>query len=280
MSTSRHGINLGPGPAPVTDAQWQQRLTQVLDQLANVGQHIAISVTGAAPGHLESVRIDLTGVQLQGPDDVARDSLTTSPAGAAEPVRIGDLTIAAHPLYALGAPAEVDLRLRNVEVGLVTDDAGELWVVQDEVADANDTSGNGRVSVLREDAVRLATEVATTHLAELGLTLRSVDAQLRTPTSRQLEIEVRASVRKGILSAPVQLIAEASVDGQMVARVGHVEASSPNPLVRALLGAARGKIERISGRQLDLNGQLPPWFRLIDLQLEAGENLVAQARFG
>jgi hypothetical protein len=47
-----------------------------------------------------------------------------------------------------------------------------------------------------------------------------------------------------------------------------------------LLGAARGKIEEVAGRRIDLAEALPPGVRLADVTLEVGDQVVLTARLG
>ena len=72
---------------------------------------------------------------------------------------------------------------------------------------------------------------------------------------------------------------EAEVDSGMVARIGEIQARSGNPLVSLVLVVVRKKLARYTDTTIDLNAQMPPGLRLVDLSMDAGKEFTAQVRF-
>jgi len=118
-----------------------------------------------------------------------------------------------------------------------------------------------------------------TELQNLGLTLASLDVELESAGPRSVTLHGFARVRKGILSASVRATGTAEVDARMVLTVRDLELSSRNPVVAALLLAARGELAKAEGHQVDLVSDLPPGVRLADVRVDVGETLAVTARF-
>jgi hypothetical protein len=92
-------------------------------------------------------------------------------------------------------------------------------------------------------------------------------------------LRVDAAIKKGMfLSARVQATASVSIDANMVLSVRDVQLASGNPLVSALLGTVRGRVDAATSRDIDLAEKLPDGVRLADVRLDVGRELVVSAR--
>jgi hypothetical protein len=117
-------------------------------------------------------------------------------------------------------------------------------------------------------------------LSSQGVTLTDLDVQIDAHGQRAASLRVDAKIRKGFLAAGVVGSASASVGDDMVLTVGDVQLTSGNPLVAAMLGMVRSKVEAMANRRVDLQAALPPGVRLTDVRLDAGEQLVLTGRLG
>ena len=116
-------------------------------------------------------------------------------------------------------------------------------------------------------------------LQQQGITLTALDLDLVSQGPRAATLRVDAAIKKGVfLSARVQATASVSVDENMVLAVRDVQLGSGNPLVAALLGTIRGKVEAATSRDIDLAEKLPDGVRLADVRLDVGREIVASAR--
>jgi hypothetical protein len=64
----------------------------------------------------------------------------------------------------------------------------------------------------------------------------------------------------------------------MVLAVRDVQLASGNPIVAALLGTIRGRVDAATSRDINLAEQLPDGVRLADVRLDVGQELVVSAR--
>ncbi len=146
--------------------------------------------------------------------------------------------------------------------------------------DAHPVAGHARVAVPRAGLVATVHGLLAVSLQSQGIQLSDLDVQVDSRGPRAAGLRIDAKIRKGFLSAAVTATASASVDDAMVLAVGDVQISSGNPLVAAMLGAVRGRVEAAGNRKIDLAAALPQGVRLSDVRLDVGEELVITARLG
>lgn len=244
---------------------------------------IRISVTPETPELVRRIAVDLSGFQVNESDfdDVTEpDYGTAPPAEGGEQVTIEHVEIVGRPVYVEGVAVDLRLNLHNVAMVLVRDSGGDLWALEDPDRSREALAGDAYVSTAVDDVVAYAQRTVMAEAKEAGVTITSLEVDVRTPDPRRLVLQASARVRKGIFGAPVQLSLEASVNNDMIATVGDVRARSGNPIVGLVLAVIRGKLDSYTHRTYDLNEELPPWFRLVDLSLSGGDTIAVQARFG
>ncbi|MFB8228320.1 hypothetical protein [Cellulosimicrobium sp. NPDC055967] len=284
-------LPLGTAPRPTTAAELLARLRPALLGL------LGPTVEGADRARLDAdldgpdvsrLDVDLTGVRVRvGSQGAARSAEHASGRSSrdVEDVRSREdavlrrVRVDAHPLLVEDVPVDVVAEAEGLRFRWVEDTAGGLGVEGVEPDDAAPLTGHVRVAAPRDAIVATARRLVATELQNLGLTLASLDVELESAGPRRVTLRGFARVRKGILSASVRATATAEVDARMVLAVRDLELSSRNPVVAALLVAARGDLAKVEGRQVDLVSDLPPGVRLADVRVDVGETLAVSARF-
>jgi hypothetical protein len=281
--TSAHLLPLGPAPRPATGDDLAARLRALAARTAGPGvvgldrARVAAKLDGADVAVLEA---DLSGVafgaQHRAPDVTWRPGTVT----AREAATVRRLRVDAHPLTAVDLPVDVTAEAEGLRFAWVEGSDGQVGAELVEPDDAHPVSGHARVAVSRAGLVATVHGLLAVSLQSQGITLSDLDVQVDSHGPRAAGLRIEAKIRKGFLSAGVTATASASVDAAMVLTVGDVHISSGNPLVAAMLGAVRGRVEAAAHRRVDLAAALPPGIRLTDVRLDVGEELVVSARLG
>lgn len=286
------GLDLGPGPHPGTAAEWESRLRQALDRLlqrsapaaARELDAVYLQIIAGVQPDLASVEVELTGVHV-GTEQVQqasaeRDLFRPTDPQPIDAGRIGTLVVRAAPLLVQDVPVHLHLRAEQVPVQWARDDREHLWALEDTRTELGEVSGEGELRAPTDQVIAVLRERVRTELAAEGLQLSEFDLQLSTPRRGHLHAVVDTTVRKGVLSASVQLRTRVSIDHQMVLTVQEVTATSRNPLVGLLLRILRGRVAAFGGTRVDLNDRMPPGLRLLDVDLSVDTEVRARARFG
>ncbi|WP_148239405.1 hypothetical protein [Ruania zhangjianzhongii] len=245
-------LPFSPGPVPTTDAELSQRLTEGLVQLLRprAAAGVAVSASGATAEHIDAVSIDLSGAEI---DPIPSEI----PAAGGTPVTVDQVSVLADPLTAGGVRAQVRGELRRVPAAWVSDGAGILWLVPQPGGGAGG-GPDGEVSVAAQIADLEAGVLAIggPMLAERGFTLTGVQLQVEAAGTSRAEVRVRASVRRGILSATVEGRGTATVDEALVLTLTDLSVSSANRLVSMGLAMVARHLQAWEGRRIELGGYL------------------------
>ncbi|MGN7701120.1 hypothetical protein [Cellulosimicrobium sp. 22601] len=293
LSPAHDVLPFGAAPRPTTSVDLRARLRPALLDL------LGPTVEGADRARLDAeldgpdvsrLDVDLTGVRVRvggqgtapGAERASTDGHETrdvEDVRAREDAVLRRVRVDAHPLLVEDVPVDVVAEAEGLRFRWVEDTAGGLGIEPVEPDDAAHLSGHVRVAAPRDALVETARRLVATELQNLGLTLASLDVDLESAGPRSVTLRGFARVRKGILSASVRAAGTAEVDAHMVLTVRDLELSSRNPVVAALLLAARGELAKAEGHRVDLVSDLPPGVRLADVRVDVGETLAVTARF-
>jgi hypothetical protein len=298
-------IPLGPAPRPADGADLAARIrTALADELG--GQAAGLdraSVAAVLDGaDVASADIDLSGVVVSlggaaGPTGAAGSASAAGAAGHGargtadaakrwtpeivrrEPATLRRVRVDAHPLVAVDLPVDVTAELEGLRFDWVEGSDGRVGVQPVEPTQEHPVSGHARIAVDKAGLVATARGLLTVVLLQQGITLTGLDVDLVSRGPRAAALRVDAAIKKGMfLSARVQATASVSIDANMVLTVRDVQLASGNPLVAALLGTVRGRVEAATSRDIDLATLLPDGVRLADVRLDVGQELVVSAR--
>ncbi|MEN5076152.1 hypothetical protein ABE437_20225 [Isoptericola cucumis] len=276
-------LPLGPAPRPATGDDLAARIRALGARAAGpgvVGLERARVTTELDGADVASAALDLTGVAFGVSQH--RPEVTWSPAAVTSrvPGTVRRLRVDAHPLTAVDLPVDVTAEAEGLRFVWVEGSDGQVGFEPLDPDDAHPVAGHARVAVPRAGLVATVHGLLAVSLQSQGIQLSDLDVQVDSRGPRAAGLRIDAKIRKGFLSAAVTATASASVDDAMVLAVGDVQISSGNPLVAAMLGAVRGRVEAAGNRKIDLAAALPQGVRLSDVRLDVGEELVITARLG
>ena len=290
-------LPLGPAPRPADGADLAARIrTALADEFG--GQATGLdraSIAAVLDGaDVASADIDLSGVVVSlggaaGQAGAAGQGGAGHAADAAkrwhpeivhrEPATLHRVRVDAHRLVAVDLPVDVTAELEGLRFDWVEGSDGRVGVQPVEPTEAHPVSGHARIAVDKAGLVATARGLLTVVLLQQGITLTGLDVDLVSRGPRAATLRVDAAIKKGLfLSARVQATASVSIDANMVLAVRDVQLASGNPLVAALLGTVKGRVEAATSRDIDLAEKLPDGVRLADVRLDVGQELVVSAR--
>lgn len=110
-----------------------------------------------------------------------------------------------------------------------------------------------------------------------GIEIREIDL---TSVGRSVTATLDAKVKKGIISAGASAQVNVDIDRDLIARIGEIQVTSGNPVVKAVLMALKSKIARYEGKSVDINDRLPAGVYLTDLQFRFGNDLDVEVTLG
>ena len=270
---------LGRAPRPSTGTELADRVrSTVRDQVGGQVDVSALQVRADLDGaDVPRLEIDLTGLVVAG----ARKA-PPAPAPVVvrerEPGVVHRLTVDAHPVTVEGVPVDVRAEAEQVRFSWVEGVDGSLALELVEPTPAEPLVGTLRVAAPQAQLQAAIQRLAEQAAASQGLKLTRLDVDLASKGPRAVSVTARAQLRKGILSATATGGANATIDDALVLTLSDVTATSGNPLVAAVLAAARGRLQSLEGRRIDLGAQLPPGVRIVDLRLDVGTEVVLTAR--
>lgn len=272
MATA-HGFPLGPGPRPTSGDGLATRI-RAAAATATEGVSIAGNGIDGLDGaqiaamldgdDIESLAIDLTGVGITLPGDAG--AVDPADAGRAEsaaeitrtPAHLRTLTVTAHQATLAGAPVDLDLEFERVPIEWVERADGTLEL--DSSADAaawEGANGAATIAVAQVDLAPLATQILNVALADVGASVSGLELRLTSAGVDAAELDATAKAKYGVIGAKVRFRATASiVDGDRI-RLTDLDLSSGNLLAGALLGLAKGELEKLEGQEVDLAAYVP-----------------------
>ncbi|WP_020015229.1 hypothetical protein [Promicromonospora sukumoe] len=294
-------IPLGSAPRPALGADLEARIRATLaDEVG--GQALGLDrapITAELDGaDITSAVIDLSGVVVRLPEAATQPAQPTYPAQAGhpaqpasddkrwrpevvrrEPGNLHHLRLDAHQLVAVDLPVDITAELTDLRFDWVEGADGRVGIQPVEPDADHPVSGHARVAVDKAGLVATVRGVAAVVLLQQGITLTALDLDVVSQGPRAATLRIDAAIKKGIfLSARVQATASVSIDENLVLAVRDVQLNSGNPIVAALLGTVRGKVEAATSRDIDLAEKLPDGVRIADVRLDVGAQLVASAR--
>ncbi|WP_278237014.1 hypothetical protein [Isoptericola sp. AK164] len=275
-------LPLGTAPRPDSDQDLAARLRAALVGLAGdrvQGLDAAKILPVLDGADVASLDLDLTDVVVGMPTGAQDKPAPWRPeVTGREAAALRTLRIDAHPMVAVDLPVDLTAEITGLQFSWVTAADETVGVEFVEPTDDSPVSGHARVAVSRDGLAGTVQGLLAVALSGNGIALNDFDLQVEQAGPREASLRIEAGIKKSFLSATVTATASASIDDAMVLTIGDVELSSGNPIVGAMLGAIRGRLEAAAGRKIDLSTSLPPGVQLADVQIDVGEDIVLTAQ--
>ncbi len=284
MTTPRiEFVPLGSAPRPATGDDLAARVRGLL--AASAGSGITgldgARTTGVLDGSdIESFELDLTGVTFGPQSKPTVDGWASPQVTSRVPATAVRLRLDAHPLTAIDLPVDVTAEAQGIRFAWVEGTDGTVGAQPIEPDHDHPVTGHARVAVDQRGLAGMVRGMLSVALASHGVTLTDLGVDISSQGPRAVSVHASAKVRKGFLGASAEVTASAEIDESMVLVIDDVRLTSPNPLVAGMLAMVRGRVEGMANRRIDLQAALPPGVRLVDVRLDAGEQLVLSARLG
>ena len=293
MATT-NGLPLGPGPRPTTGAELVSRMRSAaaaaVGRSALAGVEIdgldRASIAAELDGNdIESLELDLTGLTITMPEHAAPDGThpdassgpdsLDSPETSRTAAILRSAVITAHPALIADAPISVDLTVNNLPVHWAerADGSLELDVVSD-TAELDRTTGAATVSMQQADLAPLVTQFVNLALADVGASVSGLEIALSRAGEDVADLDATARAKYGVMGDKVRFRATASIVGGDRIRLSDLDLSSSNLLAGALLGLAKGELEKFEGREFALTEFVPAELRPIDAHLDVTTDTV------
>lgn len=277
-------VFLGAAPRPTTDAEVTGRLRAAVQQGLPAGSRAdALQLTAELDGDdIATLAVDLTGVDVPTikTDDV-EGLLGSAELTSSTPMTVRNLTIAGNPLLVAGAKVTVTGQLANLPGAWVETTDGRLGLQLTEPTDASSpVTGAGAAQITKADLVTAANTVGQSLAAEVGVNLSDVTIDLRQLSPRQVQVNAGARIKKGFIGASAEVQATASIDANMVVSISGLQVSSKNPVINALLGVVKGKLDRFNNRTFAINDRLPAGVKLSSLEFTVDQAIAVRGTIG
>lgn len=273
-------ILLGRAPRPTSGSQLEKRIRTLVVAAEPAGIACTSVIDAELDGpDVQHLHLDLTDFMLASEHD--RDRARLEPQGApvsSEDAVLRELRVKADPMQISGAAVRLEAQLTDVPFRWIETDNRELAFELATPDAEHPLHGWARVAVPKEQLGKAVLGLAESALLDRGITVSKLALDVESKGPHSLRLLLDAKIRKGLLGAHVTGSASAEVDDRMGVTLSDISFDSGNPLVAAMLGAARGKIASYEGRRIDLASELPPGIRVADVQVEVTDEVTIEAR--
>ncbi|MGJ6981536.1 hypothetical protein ACSDQ9_13570 [Aestuariimicrobium soli] len=276
---------LGPAPRPQTSEALTTALRTAVAAIlprAVSGIDRATIAARLEGSTIAELVIDLTGVSVPTlSDDLRGISLIETQVRSTEPAVISLVTVSAAPLTVAGARVNLQGQVRDLPAAWVETTQGQAGLQFPEPDDAaHPVSGEGQASVDKGELQRAALTIGQTFAQEMGVTLDDLKLDFQAVSPTELKFFADARVKKGFIGASAVVHGNAALDSAMNVTLSNLQVGSKNPVINALLGAVKGRIDRYNGRTISVNDQLPAGVRLTSAEFEITDTVTIKGRIG
>ena len=198
------------------------------------------------------------------------------PVGMIEPaLRVEDFELSGRPILVQRAKVELSCTARDLQFGQSHDKQGNVLLIVQDAAE-----GRLEVSVGRADLETLVLAGAKMETEKQGVTVESVQIELRSRSERALDVVAEVRAKRFFLSAAVQISGSIAIDEQLNARLSGLECAGEGPLGTLACGFIAPHLQRLNEREFSLMALPLGDIRLRDVRIAADHELRITAEFG
>lgn len=198
------------------------------------------------------------------------------PVGRIEPaLQVENFEISGQPLLVQQAEVELTCTARDVELGQGHDRDGNMVLLLQNAA-----AGKVEVALAVTDLEALVFAGAKAEAAKQGVTVETVQIELRARSDRALDVVVQVRARKLFLTAALRISGSAAIDEKLNAHLSGLECAGEGTLGKLACGFIAPHLARFNGRELSLLALPLGEVKLSDVKIAAGRELRVTAQFG
>jgi hypothetical protein len=282
---SEDTLLLGPAPRPQTSEALTAALRSAVAGLLPQGVQgvdratIQATLEGST---ISNLTVDLSGVEVPTVgDDLLDVRLPRAETRSSEPTTISHATVSANPITVAGARVSLSGQVNDLPALWVETTQGQAGLQVLEPQDpARPVSGEGQASVAKSQLQTAALRVGQQYARQMGVTLDDLTLDLVQVSPQQITFGADARVKKGFVGASAQVSGSATLDQAMNVTLSNIQVGSKNPIINALLGAMKGRVERYNGKTIRINERLPQGVRLTHAEFQVTDQVVVKGRIG
>jgi hypothetical protein len=198
------------------------------------------------------------------------------PAEMVEPaLQIAHFEINGRPVLVQQAKVELSCTARDVRLGQGRDKDGNLLLLLQDAAE-----GRLEVAVSLAELEAIVLAGAKVEAARQGVTVESVQIELRSPLDRALDLVLRVRARKLFLAATVRISGSVAIDEQLNARFSGLECAGEGTLGTLACGFIAPHLQQLNGREFSLMGLPLGEVKLREVRIATDRGLRVTAEFG
>jgi hypothetical protein len=255
---------------PVTAKELQRLLNESLHRLFELRGE-PVKVHAAAYPHLESLSVSLDRALLpERPPPIPSSNGKPVPALTVESFRVSGAGMQAGP-----AAVDFALQARDLQLHQATDRNGNIVLLLQNAAE-----GAVEISVALSDLEALIAEVARAEAGKHGVSIGSVQLQLRSHGPRSLAAEVRLRAKKLFVSASLRITGQLELDEELNATISGLDCTGEGAIASVACGVLKPHLQKLDGREFSLMSLPLGEARLRDVRIALTERLSVKAEFG
>jgi len=198
------------------------------------------------------------------------------PVGVIESaLRVEDFELSGRPILVQRAKVELSCTARELQLGQSRHKQGNVLLILQDAAE-----GRLELVVGRSDLEALVLAGAKMEAEKQGVTVESVQIDLRSRSERALDVVAQVRAKKLFLSAAVRISGSIAIDEQLNARLSGLECAGEGPVGTLACGFIAPHLQRLNGREFSLMALPLGDIRLRDVRIAADRGLRITAEFG
>ena len=266
-------LHLSGSAEPTDTAEFTRALADDLRGVLSLPPNAApVSTKGNYPA-LDALTIDLTGGRVN------PEKMPPKPTGIGQAhpaMSAKSLRITAHPVFVEAGRVTLDVSAKDAAFDCDRDSAGRLVLLPTAWRD-----GSAAVEIPLADLQTLVTTHATAEAAKQGAKVTKLELHLAARGERTIDLDVRVTAKKMMMSGTIQITGTLDVDDNLVAKVSGLRCTGTGVAGTIAAAALGSKLKGVDGRSFPLGGEAVAGMRLRDIRVVSVDPVVkVSAAFG